>query len=188
MEAFSELGDRPLLGVAPGSVWATKRWTSKGFAEVIESFHNEGYAVVLIGGPGDREVGKEIEELCGISLRNLIGEVSLLVSAAIVSKLRLLVTNDSAPLHLASATGTPVVAVFCATVPEFGYGPWQVPSETVGVSGLSCRPCGRHGGNICPTGTHACQLELSSAMVIDAAKKVLARAEQSRHIEAQGAG
>ena len=163
------------IAVAPGSVWATKRWTVEGFASVSEAFLQQGFSVVLIGGPDDVEAGKKIESLLSTrdGLINLIGRCSLPVSAAVIDRMDLLVSNDSAPLHIASATNTPVVALFCATVPEFGFGPWQVDSSVLGVENLSCRPCGRHGGMTCPTGTHACQRELKAEQVIVAAEELL---------------
>lgn len=163
-----------IIAVAPGSVWATKRWTTAGFAEVSAYFIEKRYAVVLIGGPDDRKAAEEIEALVGSSsLLNLVGACGLSVSAGILRRAALLVTNDSAPLHIAAAVGTPVVAVFCATVPEFGFGPWGVPNVVLGVEGLTCRPCGSHGGNTCPTGTHACQLQVQATAVIEAANRLL---------------
>jgi heptosyltransferase II len=167
----------PLVGIAPGSVWATKRWTTRGFAEVTCALHDRGYQIVLIGGSDDVSVAQEIERKSSVPLINLVGTTDLLTSAAVISRLRLLITNDSSPLHIASACATPVVAVFCATVPEFGFGPWFISSETVGLASLSCRPCGRHGGRVCPTGTYACMEDLSPAVVIEAALRVLARGE-----------
>lgn len=167
----------PLVGIAPGSVWATKRWTTRGFAEVACALHDRGYQIVLIGGKADIAVAQEIERKSSVPLINLAGTTDLLDSAAVISRLRLLITNDSSPLHIASACATPVVAVFCATVPEFGFGPWFVSSETVGLARLSCRPCGRHGGRNCPTGTYACIDELPPAVVLEAAARVLSGGE-----------
>ena len=163
-----------LIGMSPGSVWATKRWTPSGFAAVGDELEEMGYRIVLLGGPKDKEAGAAVEALLATPPLNLIGKTDLITSAAIIARLRLLITNDSSPLHMASALGTPVVAPFCATIPEFGFGPWKVVGETVGVMGLSCRPCGRHGGNECPTGTHACQLKLRPDTVMDAVQRVLA--------------
>ncbi len=162
-----------LVGIAPGSVWATKRWTVEGFAELARMLAAGGYHVVLIGGPDDADVGAQIERAANVELTNAIGRLTLLESAGLISSLRLLISNDSAPLHMASASRTPAVAIFCATVPEFGYGPWQNDHEIVGVNGLSCRPCGRHGGQSCPTGTHACQKDLSATVVFEAAVRLL---------------
>lgn len=172
-EALGSFQSGRIIGIAPGSVWATKRWTASGFAAVADELIEMGYRIVLLGGPKDKDMGDDVERLMAGAPLNLIGKASLLSSAAVIARLTLLVTNDSAPLHIASAMGTPVVAVFCATIPEFGFGPWLVPSETVGVLGLTCRPCGRHGGENCPTGTHACQLKLKPELTMDAVERVL---------------
>ena len=179
-ELLSRFSLRKCIGVAPGSVWATKRWTVEGFSEVVRALDSQGFSVVLIGGKNDLDAAIKIEQLSGVAVLNLVGRAKFMLSAAVISRLEILVTNDSAPLHIASACGTPVVAVFCATVPEFGFGPWKVPSETVGVQGLACRPCARHGGQHCPTGTNACQLQLSPLAVLHAVKRVLAQSEEGR--------
>ena len=170
--------DKPILAVASGSVWATKRWTAAGFADVIREFSSRGWMPVLIGGPGDSEVAEEVERLAGVEVLNLVAKTSLVEAAALVRKARILLTNDSAPLHLASAVKTPVVALFCATVPEFGYGPWRTASICLGVDNLKCRPCRPHGGNRCPTGTQACQLELKPERVIEAIDRLLERSDE----------
>jgi heptosyltransferase-2 len=76
-----------------------------------------------------------------------------------------LITNDSAPQHLASAVGTPTVTVFGPTVPEFGFGPLAPGSATAGIGGLACRPCDRHGPRQCPLGHWRCMRELSSEQI-----------------------
>lgn len=174
---LNETGGRRIVGIAPGSVWATKRWTVDGFIEVARHFAAKGDAVVVLGGPDDVPIAESIvNALPSFAIVNVTGKTTILELAAVISRLSLLVSNDSAPLHLASAAAVPAVGVFCATVPEFGFGPWQTVSETVGVADLACRPCGRHGGRHCPTGTHACQLRLTAEAVIGAAERVAARA------------
>ncbi len=168
-----------LVAMAPGSVWATKRWTVEGFAEVARRLTESSCRVLLIGGKGDVSAGQEIEKLAGVPITNLIGLVSLSTSAAVIERCGVLVSNDSAPLHMASAVGTPSVAVFCATVPQFGYGPWQVPHRIVQVDGISCRPCGRHGGQTCPTGTDACRLQIAPEQVTAAVFELLQPAEDA---------
>lgn len=168
------------IGIAPGSVWATKRWTTNGFAAVAQHFLQHGFGIVLLGGPDDAQSAQQILDLLGPqkAVVNAVGRCSLSQSAAIIAKLDALVSNDSAPLHIASATQCPVVAIFCATIPEFGFGPWSVASEIVEVAGLECRPCGSHGGMTCPTGTHACQLGVAPGQVIAAVSRLLS--EQGR--------
>ncbi len=165
--------NQKIVGLAPGSVWATKRWTKEGFAETAKKLYETGHQIVLIGGPQDRELAKEIEKIAQLELLNLTGKTNLATSAAVISHLDLLITNDSAPLHLAAACKIPVVALFCATVPEFGFGPWSVSHINLGVDSLSCRPCSPHGKQYCPTGTHACQKDISVNSVVTAAKHLL---------------
>jgi len=88
--------------------------------------------------------------------------------AVLIGRARLLVTNDSAPLHLATAMGTPVVAVFGPTIPEFGFGPVRERDASVGLVGLVCRPCSDHGPPACPLGHHKCMRELSVDRVLAA--------------------
>jgi heptosyltransferase-2 len=82
--------------------------------------------------------------------------LTLLESAELIRRCRVIVSNDSAPAHLASAVGTPVVAIFGATVPRFGFGPRGPGDIVVETEGLFCRPCGIHGGNSCPIKTFEC--------------------------------
>jgi heptosyltransferase II len=88
------------------------------------------------------------------------------------------VTNDSAPLHLATAVGTPIVALFGPTVPEFGFGPRRATDVTLGWDGLACRPCSRHGPPVCPLGHHRCMRDLTVETVA-AALAAITRVEES---------
>lgn len=171
---LSFFGTRKKVGIAPGSVWSTKRWRIEGFAEVAQRFAAENCAIVILGGKADVGLAEEIEKACGGAVLNLVGNTTLIESAAVISLLDVLVSNDSAPLHLASAAGVPVCALFCATVPEFGFTPWKTSSVVLGVSGLSCRPCGRHGAKKCVTGTHDCQYGITADAVCDAVRRLLA--------------
>jgi heptosyltransferase-2 len=78
-----------------------------------------------------------------------------------------LVTNDSAPLHLATAAGTPVVALFGPTVPAQGFGPRGAADRTLGVT-LGCRPCSAHGPQACPLVHHRCMRDLPVEQVVRA--------------------
>ncbi|MEX2117819.1 MAG: lipopolysaccharide heptosyltransferase II [Bacteroidota bacterium] len=163
-----------LIGIAPGTVWNTKRWLKDRFASLAELFLAEGNSVVLVGGGDDAELCAEIAGLVGPErVINAAGRLSLLGSAELLRRCRLLVSNDSAPMHLAVAVGTPVVAIFGATVPEFGFAPAGPRDEVVEVRGLSCRPCSSHGGKECPIKTFECMLNISPERVLAKAKIVL---------------
>lgn len=144
-----------LIAVAPGSVWATKRWPAEYFKSLVSRLVEEGRSVCLIGGEADGDLCQVIAAGLGERVLNLCGQLSLRCSAELIRQCRVLVSNDSAPQHLASAVGTPVVAIFGSTVPAFGFYPYG-PNNTVVEHELACRPCGIHGKNRCPIGTLDC--------------------------------
>lgn len=152
----------PLVALAPGSVWATKRWPAyPALARLLAPLGT----VVVIGAAGDAPLAAEITAATGPGSIDATGALSLLASAELIGRCRVLVTNDSAPEHLASAMGTPTVAVFGPTVPEFGFGPLAEHSAVAGVTGLACRPCDRHGPQKCPLGHWRCMREISPELV-----------------------
>jgi len=108
-----------------------------------------------------------------ISVIDLSGKISLSETMYVVQNSQLLVCNDSMALHMGSAFKIPNIAVFCATSPSFGFGPWKNPNAVVveDVS-LACKPCRRHGSMTCPESTNAC-MEFSSHKVIQACVKLL---------------
>jgi lipopolysaccharide heptosyltransferase II len=164
-------GRGPLVAMAPGSVWATKRWRPEGFAHVARALAGEGARVVLLGAASDRELCAAIARQTGGVARSLAGETDLATTVAIVDRAAVLVGNDSAPMHVACARDVPVVAVFCATTPALGYGPWGTRVRVVQAD-LACRPCGRHGGMRCPRGTDDCMYLVEPAAVVDAVRAV----------------
>src|SRR6266852_551591 len=168
-------GPGPLVGVAPGSVWATKRWTAEGFAAVIAALAADGARCVLLGAPGEAALAREIDRRAGGGATVLAGRTDLATMVAVVDRLALLVANDSAPMHIACARGVPVIAVFCATTPALGYGPWG-PRAVVVEADLACRPCARHGGRRCPRGTEDCMRLVAPETVLAAARAALGRA------------
>lgn len=173
--ALLPAGDGPLIGLAPGSVWATKRWTPEGFAAVARTLVREGARCVLLGAPSERAVCDAVATAAGAGVTVLAGQTDVATLVAVVDRLRLLIANDSAPMHVACARGVAVVAVFCATTPALGYGPWGERAAVVEVD-LDCRPCARHGGTSCPRGTGDCQHLVTPAMVLSAARRLLSEA------------
>lgn len=156
-----------LIGIAPGTRWNTKRWLKERFAELAEQLAKQGYFVVLIGGNDDELLCQEIKKLLQCS--NVIssaGKLSILQSAELINRCSVLVCNDSAPMHLAVAMQTPVVAIFGATVPEFGFAPYGRFDRIVETKGLLCRPCSIHGGKKCPVKTFDCMVKITVADVM----------------------
>jgi heptosyltransferase-2 len=155
-------GER-LIALAPGSVWATKRWPY--YPELARALAESG-RIVIVGGPGDRALAKEIVATVPNAV-DATGELPLLASAELIGRCAVIVTNDSAPLHLASAMGTPTVAIFGPTVPEFGFGPLAPVKVVLGHESLACRPCHRHGPKRCPLTHFRCMRELSVEAVAE---------------------
>ena len=170
---------KTLIGINPGSVWATKRWSAEGFAGAIQLIKkNYDCDVLLFGGPADAVVASRIQELCGGASVNLAGKIGLREMPAALNLCRVLITNDSAPMHMAVACGVPTVAIFCATTPALGFYPYS-DNAILLEKDLSCRPCGSHGGRRCPLGTEDCIRLISPTHVLEAVVKLLERKRES---------
>ncbi len=157
-----------IAALAPGSVWNTKRWPEGKFLALARSLRNSGIHLVLVGGLEDRALCGRIADGLGGEPLNAAGELSPLQSAELIRRCRVLVSNDSAPAHLAMGVGTPVVAIFGATVPAFGFAPRGPLDRVIETAGLSCRPCSIHGGERCPIETFDCMERISPDTVLDA--------------------
>ncbi|MDL2267608.1 glycosyltransferase family 9 protein [Desulfovibrio sp. OttesenSCG-928-G15] len=159
---FAEAGSH-VLGIHPGSVWPTKRWTVSGFAAVGARALKQGAKVVLFAGRGEEDVADKVKAAIADSvtpaqmaqLVDFSGMLTLQDLAAHIAGLRCYLTNDSGPMHLAWVQGVPVVAVFGPTVRALGFFP-RGPLSAVQEYALDCRPCGLHGHRACPKGHHHC--------------------------------
>ncbi len=152
--AVKHLMNGKYITIAPGSVWFTKTFPPYKWAELIVEVQKKypELKIFLIGSPDEKKLCEEISASTpdkNISI--LSGQLTLLQSAALMSRARMNYTNDSAPLHLASAMNAPVTAIYCSTVPEFGFGPLSDESHIVQTRLLlECKPCGLHGYKSCP--------------------------------------
>jgi lipopolysaccharide heptosyltransferase II len=164
------------VALAPGSIWGTKRWP--GYAELAAVLEGP---VVVVGGRDDAGIGAAVVAAAPGRVHNAAGALGLRASAALIARAAVLVTNDSAPLHLATAVGTPIVALFGPTVPAFGFGPRGARDIVVEHVGLECRPCSAHGPQVCPLGHHRCMREQSVERVA-AAVATVAGVEAQRAI------
>lgn len=162
-----------VIGIAPGSVWATKRWTAEGYASLIDGLADRYDAkVLLIGSQSERKTGDEILSLARHKPVDLIGKTTLRQLIAVIDRCRLLIGNDSAPGHIAAARMVPVVSIFGPTVPAFGYYPYGKDVVIVEKE-LSCRPCHHHGPEKCLEGHFRCMMDITVDDVMNAVKKIL---------------
>jgi heptosyltransferase-2 len=108
----------------------------------------------------------------GSGIKNLCGQLSLRQSALLMKNARMNYMNDSAPLHLASAANAPTTAIFCSTIPNFGFGPLADDAVVIETKeSLECRPCGLHGYKQCPKEHFNCAHSISQKNLIDRSRK-----------------
>jgi heptosyltransferase-2 len=163
--------DEAFVVLAPGSAWGTKRWPY--YVELAKRLADE-FRIAVVGSKADAAIAEEIVAVVPSDrVMNTVGTLPLLASAELISRAQAIVTNDSAPQHLASAMGTPTLTIFGPTVPEFGFGPLAERHAVAGLDGLSCRPCHRHGPRRCPLGHWRCMRELGPEYVATILTEVL---------------
>jgi heptosyltransferase-2 len=153
--------------ISPGSVWETKRLPIQKWIDFIHLLPRD-QAIVLMGSPNETHLSDEIEHACdGWPIFNETGKHALLASTSIFAQSKGNFVNDSGPMHLSSAVNAPTVAVFCSTIPDFGFGPLADHSQIIEVSEkLDCRPCGDHGKKNCPLGHYACGNYISTQKML----------------------
>lgn len=171
---FRGVNKAPVLGVHPGSVWATKRWPEDYYGRLIRRAADEGVHIVVFAGPGEERCAAAALHAAGAPSQaiNLSGKLSLIDFAAYIARLDCMVCNDSGPMHLAWVQRRPVVAVFGPTVESFGFTP-RGRKAVVMQQDVSCRPCGLHGGRTCPEGHHMCMRDTTPEHVWEAVRKML---------------
>ncbi len=157
--------------IAPSSVWYTKQYPVEKWVDLIKKLP-ENIKVYLLGSPADNDICNKIIAMSSNSMQNkvenLCGKVNLLESAALMQGAMMNYVNDSAPLHLASAVNAPVCAVFCSTIPEFGFTPLSEKSFIVQTNEkLSCRPCGLHGYKECPEKHFNCANNIETNQLLE---------------------
>jgi heptosyltransferase-2 len=150
------------LCIAPTSVWFTKQFPKEKWNELIQQLPNE-LNIYLLGAPGDNVICNEIvNENKNKKIVNLAGQLSFLDSAALMCDARMNYVNDSAPMHIASAMNASTTAIYCSTIPAFGFGPLSDNATILQTAeALACRPCGLHGYKDCPKGHFKCALGIA---------------------------
>jgi len=165
--------EEAVLAIAPGSIWGTKRWLPEGFASIARAAASRDLVAVLVGAPDERPLCDEVASASGSRALNLAGRCGIPDLAALLARARVLVSNDSGAGHVASAVGTPVISIFGPTVPAFGYTPFGDANRIVEHQGLACRPCDRHGPQVCPLGHFRCMREIGADRVLSVLDEIL---------------
>lgn len=160
----------PYIVIAPNSVWFTKELPFDKWGKIIDVL-SENFMVYLIGAASDFEKSEELVPKNSEKVVNLCGKLSLLQSAALMKHASRVFTNDSSPMHLASAMNAPTTAIFCSTVPEFGFGPLADKNEIICTQKkLDCQPCEIHGLSQCPEKHFDCGKTIDFQEVINSLK------------------
>ncbi|MFA5011432.1 MAG: glycosyltransferase family 9 protein [Ignavibacteria bacterium] len=151
-----------LICIAPGSVWFTKRFPEEKFVELLNMMDKSNLKIALLGGKDDTKLCENIiKKSTNNEVYSFAGKITILQSAELIKNCSLLITNDSAPLHMANAVGTKVIALFGSTTKEFGFYPIGVNDKIFEINGLKCRPCSNHGRKNCPIHTFDCMQNIN---------------------------
>lgn len=166
-EKVLPLKTTPYITIAPTSVWFTKQYPAEKWVELLNSLPTN-YKIYLLGSPADKVHAEEIMvKAQHPNMENLCGQLNLLQSAALMRDAVLNYVNDSGPMHLASSVNAPTCAVYCSTVPRFGYGPLADFATIVEKEEpLYCRPCGLHGHKACPEGHFKCAHDIRNEQLL----------------------
>jgi len=160
----------PIVGLVPGAEWGTKRWGPDRFAELARRLGAGGATLVVLGGPGERELARAIAEGSGVGVVDTTGN-SIAEALAILARCDVVVGGDTGLVHCARALGRPAVLLFGPTDPArhvFG------DRERVARVALDCSPCHDHGPEKCPLGHHRCMTDLTVDEVERQARALLA--------------
>ncbi len=163
-----EMGKGKYITVSPASLWFTKQYPNHKWIDFTDKLP-EDILVILLGAGNDRGICNQIiEKTRHTGIVSLAGDFSFLQSAAIMKGALMNYVNDSAPMHLASAINAPTTAIYCSTLPAFGFGPLSDDSAVVeAIPSPECRPCGLHGRQKCPEGHFNCAETIKTEQLIN---------------------
>jgi hypothetical protein len=159
--------------VHPGSTATSRRYPPDLFARAAHLVSARGCRVVFTGSPGEVGLVEDIRRAMGAPSASLAGRLELDELAAVVEVAPVLVTNNTAPAHIAAAVGTPVVELYALTNPQ--HTPWRVPSRVL-FHDVPCRNCF---SSVCREGHHLCLRGVEPSAVASAVAEMVARASAS---------
>ena len=161
-----------IVAMAPGAAHATKRWPIEHWRMLVDKMVKEGFAVAIVGGPGDVALGAALSESGGGRVASSAGVFGLQATGALLHRARALVSGDTGVMHMATGVGTPVLALFGPTVEAFGFFPYARQAGVLELP-LPCRPCTSQGGPLCPLGHHRCLVDLHPHTAYEALRRIL---------------
>ncbi len=164
---------KTIIGIAPGARWKTKMWPKQYFKELVGMIlNNMDCEVFIFGSENELSVANYIENGYK-NVVNFVGKLSVKKTAEYMACCSVVVSNDSALMHMAVALNIPVVAIFGPTVEEFGFYPKTKKSIIFEIPGLGCRPCSLHGSDKCPLDNNRCMKDITVERVFGGVKSLL---------------
>lgn len=166
-ESVKKYKHNPYICIAPTSVWFTKQYPKEKWVELCNQLPSS-LTIYLLGASGDSTACEWIRSnSTNKNIVNLAGKLNFLESAALIADAQMNYVNDSAPMHIASAMNAKTTAIFCSTIPAFGFGPLADNSQIIETEEqLNCRPCGLHGHKKCPKGHFKCGFSINTTRLL----------------------
>ncbi len=156
--------------ICPGAQHFTKRYPVEYFIEFSEYAASDGFEIVALGGSSDKQICAEISEKTAV-VKNKSVDDDLFALAREMQTCEVAICNDSGLMHLATAIGVPVIAIFGSSVKEFGFAPFTSRSLLLENNSLSCKPCSHIGRESCPKGHFKCMKEIKPKYLFEEFKK-----------------
>lgn len=157
----------PWIVLHPGGSAPSRRYPPERFAEVVRGLAGAGVTVLLTGGADEAPLVKAIQQAAGVVTRSLAGRLGIAELAAVLARARVLVSNNTGPVHIAAAVGTPVVDLYAQTNPQ--HTPWSVAHRVL-FHDVPCKFCYK---SVCPQGHHDCLARVTPASVVAATLQLL---------------
>ena len=158
------------IGIAPFSQHKGKIWPWKNIGRLVKMLADSGYQVLLFGGKNE---ASQLETLASENVKSLAGKQSFAEELDIIKSLSLMVSMDSSNMHFASVLGVPVVSIWGATHPDFGFYPQQQSRDNALCANLSCQPCSAFGQKACRYGDYRCLTAITPEMVFNKIQSIL---------------
>lgn len=164
---MSQYKTNSYICISPASIWFTKQYPTEKWIEFVKEIP-ENQNIYFLGSKADFDLCEKIIKDSNLkNALNFAGKLSFLESAALMRDAHMNFVNDSAPMHLASAMNAPISAIFCSTIPDFGFGPLSDNSAVIEIDhNLYCRPCGLHGHKQCPKNHFKCAYEIKKEQLL----------------------
>lgn len=170
---LKEIAADKIIAIAPGSIWATKRYPKEKWQQIVNYFSSKNYDFLLIGGKEDESLCQSILASSAGKVYNTAGKFSIVESINLLTHCSLLISNDSAPTHFGMCAGIKVLTIYCSTIPQFGFYPYMFGSRFLSYDDLNCKPCGIHGHQKCPLNHFNCANQLHENEIMKVAEEML---------------